>query len=347
MWADGTLAYYVNITGFSYLRPACGSTSPNPIKDNTAPPAVVQFPVPSPVFPSRADYLYTRDFTQEELQFMAAKSSDCPPAHFTCPGVTWYCLPVYVRCNGVYDCPGHEDEAECDGYTCPGEVSAINICLITLDRFLVLRFPFRHKLHFRKRSAQIACAVTWAVGTIMAAIPLLPEMSYWQFYSQNGICIPLPITRKSFPGQDYSFGVMIVLNFVLFLLIAVGQVFIYWSIRSNSMSMADSTTKTSKDLAIARRLVTIALSDFLCWFPIGCLGLMAAAGQPISGELNVAMAIFVLPFNSALNPFLYTVNVILERRRQEQERRLQKMFLSQQGSTTSSADKAKVTKTEG
>lgn len=27
---------------------------------------------------------------------------------------------MYVRCNGVYDCPGKEDEAECDSYPCPG-----------------------------------------------------------------------------------------------------------------------------------------------------------------------------------------------------------------------------------
>nr|KAG5691752.1 hypothetical protein BaRGS_014752 [Batillaria attramentaria] len=30
------------------------------------------------------------------------------------------CLPVYVRCNGVNDCPGREDEAGCENYTCPG-----------------------------------------------------------------------------------------------------------------------------------------------------------------------------------------------------------------------------------
>nr|KAG5693900.1 hypothetical protein BaRGS_014341 [Batillaria attramentaria] len=37
--------------------------------------------------------------------------------HFLCDG---YCMPVYVRCNDVYDCPGKEDEAACDSYTCPG-----------------------------------------------------------------------------------------------------------------------------------------------------------------------------------------------------------------------------------
>nr|KAG5710532.1 hypothetical protein BaRGS_013178 [Batillaria attramentaria] len=193
------------------------------------------------------------------------------------------------------------------------EVSAFIICLITLDRFLVLRFPFSH-FHFERRSAHVACAIVWAVGLVLAAIPLLPVTSHWEFYSQTGICIPLPIARNDFAGHTYSFSVVIVLNFVLFLVIAAGQVFIYWSIRTNSMTASD-TTKTSKDLTIARRLITIAVSDFLCWFPIGLLGLLAANGVPVPGEVNVAVAIVVLPINSAFNPFLYTLNMLLERRR--------------------------------
>nr|KAG5710533.1 hypothetical protein BaRGS_013179 [Batillaria attramentaria] len=193
------------------------------------------------------------------------------------------------------------------------EVSAFIICLITLDRFLVLHFPFSH-FHFERRSAHVACAIVWAIGLVLAAIPLLPVTSHWEFYSQTGICIPLPITRNDFTGHTYSFSVVIVLNFVLFLMIAAGQVFIYWSIHTNSMTASD-TTKTSKDLTIARRLITIAVSDFLCWFPIGLLGLLAASGVPVPGEVNVTVAIVVLPINSAFNPFLYTLNMLLERRR--------------------------------
>ena len=48
-----------------------------------------------------------------------SNSSSCPETHFQCPG-NGYCLPVYVRCNAVYDCPGREDEASCDSYSCPG-----------------------------------------------------------------------------------------------------------------------------------------------------------------------------------------------------------------------------------
>ena len=202
------------------------------------------------------------------------------------------------------------------------EVSAFIICLITLDRFLVLRFPFSQR-HFKRHTALMASAMAFFFGFLIALVPLLPAMSYWEFYGQTGICIPLPITRKAFPGQGYSFGIMIVLNFILFLVIAVGQLVIFWSIRANTMNRSNSTS-ASRDLAIAQRLAIIVVSDFLCWFPIGVLGLLASRGMPIPGEVSVGMAIFVLPLNSALNPFLYTVNAVLAKRRERQHKEMMK-----------------------
>ena len=207
------------------------------------------------------------------------------------------------------------------------EVSALMICLITVDRFLVLRFPLS-QLRFSPRSALLACCVVWAVGLTLAAIPLLPVTSHWRFYSQTGICVPLPITRNDLPGHHYSFGIMIVTNFVLFLLIAVGQIIIFTTRQAKTLHM-DNTITRSKDMTIAHRLVTIAVSDFLCWFPIGLLGLLASGGVSVPGEANVAMAIFALPVNSAVNPFLYSLSIALEKSRRKREERLRKFLLSQ------------------
>ena len=44
----------------------------------------------------------------------------CPDTHFSCIGQIMYCLPIYVLCNGYYDCPQQEDEVGCESYTCPG-----------------------------------------------------------------------------------------------------------------------------------------------------------------------------------------------------------------------------------
>ncbi|KAL8586920.1 hypothetical protein ACOMHN_051025 [Nucella lapillus] len=200
------------------------------------------------------------------------------------------------------------------------EVSAFLICIITVDRFLVLQFPFS-QLHFAPKSAHLASSIIWSAGAVMAAVPLMPVTSHWQFYSQTGICIPLPITKPDFPGHYYSFGILIGLNFALFLFIAAGQAFIYWSITSNTIAASGSTGK-SKDQVIARRLISVGVSDFACWFHIGVMGVMAVTGADIAAEVNVVMAIIVLPLNSALNPFLYTLNVIVEHRRKGRDKRL-------------------------
>ena len=201
------------------------------------------------------------------------------------------------------------------------ETSALIIWLITLDRFIVLHFPFS-SVRFQRTSAAVACLITWLFGVVFAFTPLLPVTSHWEFFSQTGICIPLPVTRQDFKGKAYSIGVFMVFNFVLFVLIATGQAFIYWSVQKNALNT--DKTKTWRDLIIARRLISVAVTDFLCWFPIGLCGLLALGDIPISGEVNVALAIFVLPLNSALNPFMYTFNMVMERRRKSKEAMLLK-----------------------
>ena len=54
------------------------------------------------------------------------------------------------------------------------------------------------------------------------------------------------------------------------------------------------SSQMSKNMMIANRLATVAASDFLCWFPVGLLGVLASSGVTIPGEVNVAMAILSL-----------------------------------------------------
>jgi hypothetical protein len=164
----------------------------------------------------------------------------------------------------------------------------------------------------------------WGLGLLLAALPLLPGSSHWQFYQNTGICIPLSVTRRRYGGQYYAFSVMIVLNLLLFLLVASGQLLIYHTVRQSAQALRDvSGTSNSRnpEVRVARRLTSIVVTDFLCWFPLGLLGVLAACGVPIPGEVSVAMAI-VLPLNSALNPFLYTFNVLRERWERLEEQRL-------------------------
>jgi hypothetical protein len=42
----------------------------------------------------------------------------------------------------------------------------------------------------------------------------------------------------------------------------------------------------------------------------------------VPGEAGVITATFILPLNAAINPFLYTLNLLLEQRRRDKEQRL-------------------------
>ena len=122
---------------------------------------------------------------------------------------------------------------------------------------------------------------------------------------------------QDFNGKAFSVGVFIVFNFVLFVLIATGQAFIFWSVQKNALKIG--STKDSRDLTIARRLISVAATDFLCWFPIGLFGLLVLAHIPVPSQVNVGLAIFVLPLNAALNPFIYTFNTLMEKKRKSSE----------------------------
>jgi hypothetical protein len=199
------------------------------------------------------------------------------------------------------------------------EVSALTILLITLDRFIVLRIPFS-TMRFNKTSAAVTSVAIWVIGLTLAAVPLLPMTSHWEFYSQSGICIPLPVTRRRFEGQAYSTAIVILLNLILFILIAGGQAFIYWFVQRNAL--VTESNRKSHDLTVARRLITVAVTDFLCWFPIGLCVILAWNGVAIPSELSVVLAMLVLPINAALNPFLYTFNIIVEKRSKAKIKRM-------------------------
>ena len=165
--------------------------------------------------------------------------------------------------------------------------------------------------------------MVWMLGFSLSILPLLPPFTFWQFYQQNAICLPLPITRQNYHGHSYAQALFLVLNFIIFLAVALGQMLIYLTIKSSRVK----STAASKDVVIARRLFIVIFSDFCCWFPVGVMGLMANAGVPIPGEVNVWTAVFILPLNSALNPFLYTFSKWRQKREEMKDKRRYEAFV--------------------
>ncbi|XP_053400492.1 uncharacterized protein LOC123556838 [Mercenaria mercenaria] len=195
--------------------------------------------------------------------------------------------------------------------TMSSEASVFYLCLITIDRILVIKYPFG-QIRLSSKNATLLAISVWVFSLIIAILPVVYK-DYFEdkFYSRSGVCIALPLTRDRPPGWIYSVTVFIGLNFVTFLLIAFGQWSILLEVRKSSSKVTKQQSARKKDLKVARNLLLVVTTDFLCWFPIGVMGLMALTGHVISGDVYAWTAVFILPINSALNPVLYTLSAIL------------------------------------
>ncbi|KAH9499542.1 hypothetical protein Btru_078088 [Bulinus truncatus] len=193
--------------------------------------------------------------------------------------------------------------------TVSSETSTFFICWITYDRYIKLKYTFGEK-RISKRLKYGAFLSSWILGCLLALTPAV--YSEWEIYSSNGMCLALPLNTGHFKGWEYSFAVFVILNFVLFMFIAAGQVAIFFTIIQSRRPIQRSANGKADNVEIsaAKNLALVAISDFLCWFPIGIMGMISFNGYKYNTDVYAWVAIFILPVNSAVNPLLYTIPAI-------------------------------------
>ena len=115
--------------------------------------------------------------------------------------------------------------------------------------------------------------MVWLLVVLIAVLPIfVTSYFYDSFFSKTGVCLALPLTRDRPPGWVYSISIFIGFNFVAFLAIAFGQWLIYCTINKTRSMITHVSKSRIRDLRVARNLLLVATTDFLCWFPVGILG---------------------------------------------------------------------------
>lgn len=156
--------------------------------------------------------------------------------------------------------------------TTSSEASVLFLCLITLDRLLVIKYPFGG-VRITTKVATVCVGCAWLFSVFVALLPIA-YVEYFknEFYSKSAVCIALPLTRDRPRGWVYSLALFVGLNFVTFVLVAVGQLSIFVEIRKSAGIATSAAASRKRDLKVARNLLLVVATDFLCWFPIGVMG---------------------------------------------------------------------------
>ncbi|CAH3193166.1 unnamed protein product [Porites evermanni] len=191
------------------------------------------------------------------------------------------------------------------------EISVLMLTLITTDRLICIVFPFKMRRINRKRSFIIVGGI-WIFGTMISIIPTLGFDYFFDkkrevgFYGKSAVCLPLQLSTERHAGWEYAVGIFIILNFVSFMYILTAYTAMYLRVKGSAKQVRSTNTK--RESKMAKRMMLIVLTDFLCWMPIIVIGLLSLLGKFHDPEKQayVWIAVFVLPVNSALNPILYT-----------------------------------------
>ncbi|KAH9488708.1 hypothetical protein Btru_059750 [Bulinus truncatus] len=170
--------------------------------------------------------------------------------------------------------------------TLSSETSTFFVLLVTIDRFLAIRFPLRN-YRFSKPYVILSVFLVWTVGCVIALIPVLsPDVA---IYSSNGMCLGLPLYYNQESGWTYAMCIFIILNFIMFTLVAAGQAAIYITATMCNKILVHSQPRKEKDVDVARRLCHIAMSNFLCWFPPYQATTVPLTLANMAGKINYAL----------------------------------------------------------
>ncbi|XP_034323391.2 G-protein coupled receptor GRL101 [Magallana gigas] len=225
-----------------------------------------------------------------------------------------------LRFSGRY---GFEDEGWRHSHICTvagvlatlsSEASALFVLLITIDRIIIIRDPLS-SLQRSNLVSKIMTGTVWTLSFFLSLLPLFGSEYFENYYSSSGICISLPLSVYRKPGWEYSMALFVGANFLIFIAIFVGQLVIFATVVRMGVNVNSShSAQRRREINLAKTLVAVAITDMLCWIPVGVIGLLTFKGTDVTAQVYAWVIVVVLPINSALNPMIYTFSEILRRR---------------------------------
>ena len=188
------------------------------------------------------------------------------------------------------------------------EASVIFMTVISVDRFLSIVLPF-NRLNLTPKSSKITVMCVWTLVFVLSILPVLVK-SYFgdEFYGRSSVCLALPLTTEKLAGWHYSVMLFLGINLVSFLMIFICYAAIYVVVKTSAKRIQRTGKDQANQIEFAVRMAFLVGTDFICWMPIILMGFLSLFGAvEVPGIVYVWIAVFVLPINSSLNPYLFTI----------------------------------------
>ncbi|XP_050428595.1 G-protein coupled receptor GRL101-like [Adelges cooleyi] len=223
--------------------------------------------------------------------------------------VDWYYRGVYF----IHDSDWRQSSmCNVAGFisTFSSELSVFTLTVITLERLLVIIFPFKVR-RLQMDCTRMLMAICWLLAIVISVIPLFNIHYFRNFYGRSGVCLALHITPDKPNGWEYSVFIFLFVNLGSLLLISGSYLWMFFVAKTTHRATENLIRhRALSESAMAWRMSLLVATDAACWVPIIGLGLWSLAGFTVHPQVFAWVAVFVLPLNAAVNPVLYTLSAV-------------------------------------
>lgn len=171
-------------------------------------------------------------------------------------------------------------------------LSVYTLTVITVERWLTITYAIYLKKRINLRTAVFIMLGGWIYSIGIALLPLFGFSNY----SSTSICLPM----QTKDWHDISFLLALLTTSALaFIIIAISYSRIYFSLGKETRQA---------EVAVAKKMVLLVFTNFVCFAPILFFALTAMAGYPlIDVAKSKILLVFFYPLNSCANPYLYAI----------------------------------------
>ena len=211
------------------------------------------------------------------------------------------------------------------------EASVFFVTIISVECFLSIVVPL-NPVKIRDKTCRAIVYIIWVAAACLSIVPTVISGSDSKVYALSNVCIGLPlitspnsigneknelaccdskifieVAEKQVPSWIYSIVLFIGVNMVCFMIVLCSYIAIFVSLK-RSIKGVRGTARRQREVKRTIKMALIVGTDFACWMPVIIMGILSQTGKvDISPDMYAWIAVFILPINSAVNPYLYTV----------------------------------------